>query len=208
MLDARLRAAYAPFVDRVAARLVAAGVTPMQLTVGGWGIGVAACVAAGLGWWTAALLLWLGNRLLDGLDGAVARAGAPTERGGFLDIVADFSIYAGFVVAVAVEVPDARLACAALLVAYYVSGTALLALSSILERRRLDEHRDERSLRFAGGLAEGTETVIVYALLTLLHQQAEAIIWIFTVAVAVTALQRVVEGILVLRPRSPLRHTP
>jgi len=202
MLDARLRAAYAPLVDRVAARLVAAGVTPMQLTVGGWGIGVAACVAAGLGWWTAALVLWLGNRLLDGLDGAVARAGDPTEHGGFLDIVADFSIYAGFLVGVAVSVPSARLGVIVLLTTYYVSGAAFLGLSWLVERRR-NRVGDERSLNFVGGLAEGAETIVAYALIALLPAHATTIVWVFAAAVAVTAVQRTVVGYRLLTASPP-----
>jgi phosphatidylglycerophosphate synthase len=148
--------------------------------------------------WPLALALWLSNRLLDGLDGAVARLGSPTERGGFLDIVADFSVYGGFVVGVAIGVPAARLACVVLLAAYYVSGTALLALSSLTERRALPGG-DERSLRFAGGLAEGTETVLVYVLFCLLPRQAAGIAWGFAAAVGITAVQRVVAGLRLLR---------
>jgi phosphatidylglycerophosphate synthase len=139
------------------------GGRPGALTAAGWLAGVGACAAAALRLWPLALALWLSNRLLDGLDGPVARLGSPTERGGFLDIVADFSVYGGFVVGVAIGVPASRLACVVLLAAYYVSGTALLALSSLTERRALPGG-DERSLQFAGGLAEGTETVAVYVL--------------------------------------------
>ena len=56
----------------------------------------------------------------------MARAVGATDRGGFFDVVADFTIYGGFVVGVAIAVPEARLACAVLLLTYYVSGTALL----------------------------------------------------------------------------------
>ncbi len=49
-----------------------------------------------------ALVLWLGNRIIDGLDGAVARQGAgPTRFGAFIDLMADFDIYGGVVAAVA-----------------------------------------------------------------------------------------------------------
>ncbi len=199
MLDTRARAMLAPLLDRVGARIAAAGVPPLALTGAGWVAGAACCLAVAGQHWTLGLVLWLANRLLDGLDGPVARVRRATDLGGFLDIVADFSIYAGFVLAVAVAVPDARLACAALLTAYYVSGTAFLALSSLRERRR-ESLGDERSLRFVGGLAEGTETVIVYVLFCLLPAYAAPIAWVFAAAVAVTAVQRVSLGIRVLRP--------
>ncbi len=212
MLDTRARALTGPLLDRAAAPLAKAGVSPLLLTGLGWLVGVGACVAVVLGAWWVALVLWLGNRLLDGLDGAVARHGSPpggpSELGGFLDIVADFSIYAGFVLAVAVRVPDARLACVALLVTYYVSGTAFLALSSVLERLGGEQHRDQRSLRFVGGLAEGSETVVAYVVFTLLPAYAEQVAYAFAVLVAITAVQRVVEGVVVLRAVRPDQTGP
>ncbi|HEY3953139.1 MAG TPA: CDP-alcohol phosphatidyltransferase family protein [Streptosporangiaceae bacterium] len=199
MLDTRMRAILGPALGVAGKRLAAAGIPPVALTAGGWAVGAGACAAIALHAWLAALGLWLASRLLDGLDGPTARAGGQaTEAGGFLDIVADFSVYAGVVVGVAVAIPRARLACVALLAAYYVSGTAFLALSSLAERRR-QRFGDERSLRFVGGLAEGTETIGVYVLLCLRPQDATLIAWVFTLAVAVTAGQRVVMGVRLLR---------
>jgi phosphatidylglycerophosphate synthase len=149
-----------------------------------------------------ALGLWLTNRLADGLDGPTARAGVATDAGGFLDIVADFSIYAGVILGLAIALPTTRLACVALLTAYYISGTAFLALSSLAERRR-QRLGDDRSLRFVGGLAEGTETIAVYILLFLLPQHATVIVWAFAGAVAITAVQRVVTGVRLLRTAAP-----
>ena len=52
-----------------------------------------------IGWAIWPLLL---NRLCDGLDGAVARLGTPTDLGAFLDITLDFLFYAGIPLAFAV----------------------------------------------------------------------------------------------------------
>jgi len=193
-----MRRLLAPTLDRAGAAVSDAGVPPLALTTAGWLAGVAACVAVGSHHWLIALFLWVANRVLDGLDGPVARRRGATDLGGFLDIVADFSIYAGFVVAVAVAEPHARLACVALLTAYYISGTAFLALSSLIERRG-GPGGDGRSLRFIGGLAEGTETVAVYVVFCLLPTQAAVIAWAFTTAVAITAAQRVVLGVRTLQ---------
>lgn len=199
MLDAPVRRVLAGPLDRVGAWLARAGVAPIVLTLAGWLVGVGACVLAGTGHWTGALVAWLLNRVLDGLDGAVARQRGATDLGGFLDIVADFSVYAGFVVGVAVAVPEARIACVALLCAYYVSGTAFLALSGLLQRRGDTRLDDGRSLLFVGGVAEGTETALAYVAFCLLPGHAEQIAWVFTVAVGLTALQRVAAGVGALR---------
>jgi phosphatidylglycerophosphate synthase len=206
MLDSRLRTLTAPALDAAGRRLARAGVPPAALTGAGWAAGAGACAATALRAWPVALGLWLANRLLDGLDGPTARTGGRScEAGGFLDIVADFSVYAGIILGLAIAVPGARLACVALLTAYYVSGTAFLALSSLAERRRA-QLGDERSLRFVGGLAEGTETITAYVLLFLLPGQAVLIAWAFTAIVAVTAAQRVVIGARLLR--EPARAKP
>ena len=202
MLDARMREMLSPALEAAGQQLAAAGLPPAALTAAGWAAGAGACAATALRAWPVALGLWLTNRLLDGLDGPTARAGSPTDAGGFLDIVADFSVYAGIILGLAVAVPGTRLACVALLTAYYISGTAFLALSSLAERRH-QRLGDNRSLRFVGGLAEGTETIAVYVLLFLLPQHATVIVWAFTAAVAITAVQRVVTGLRLLRAPAP-----
>lgn len=204
MFDVRIRQVVGPVLDTAGRGLAERGVRPGVLTGVGWLLGVGACVSAGFALWTLALGLWLANRLFDGLDGPVARARGATDVGGFLDVVADFSIYAGFVVGVAVAVPQARVACLVLLFAYYVSGTALLAQSSLLERRRVIAARpDPRSLRLVGGLAEGAETIAVYVLFCLFPASAAGIAWVFAGIVAITAAQRVVGGVHALRDRVP-----
>jgi phosphatidylglycerophosphate synthase len=197
MLDSRMRALLRPALDAAGQRIARAGIAPNALTAAGWAAGAGACAATALRAWPAALGLWLANRLLDGLDGPVARAGQPSDAGGFADIVADFSVYAGIILGLAIAIPGARLACVALLCSYYVSGTAFLALSSLAERRR-QRLGDDRSLRFVGGLAEGTETIVVYVLLLLLPSQAVIIVWVFTGAVTITAGQRVITGLRLL----------
>lgn len=197
MFDTAIRARLAPATNAAARRVAGAGIGADALTAAAFAAGAGACVAAATSAWTPALVLWLASRLLDGLDGAVARLTQATERGGYLDLVGDFAVYAGFVVAVAVSVPAARLACVVLLFAYYVSGTAFLAFSSVAERRRL-RVGDERSLRFVGGLAEGFETIVVYVAICLAPAHAGQIAWGFAGVVAITALQRIVAAVRML----------
>lgn len=200
MLDQATRARLAPALDRGAELLDRAGVRAGALTAAGLVVGVGACVAAASSQWGLALVLWLTNRTLDGLDGPVARRSGATELGALLDFVADFVVYSGFVVAVAIAEPSARLACVVLLATYLVNNVALLSFSSLVERLQLD-YGDERSLRFTTGLAEGTETIVVYVLFCLFPQAAEGIAWAFAGLVALTAVQRVVLAARILGRR-------
>ena len=69
MLDAVARRVLRGPLDRVAAALDRPWVTPDGLTLAGLVAGLAGAVAAGAQQWAAALVLWLLNRALDGLDG-------------------------------------------------------------------------------------------------------------------------------------------
>lgn len=198
MVDAALRRFSAPVMDHAGRRIARTGIPALAVTGAGWAAGAGACLAIVGRLWPLALALWLANRLLDGLDGGVARASQVSDLGGFLDIVADFSVYGAIVVAIAMVEPAARLACVALLASYYVSGTALLAFSSIAERKGIGTG-DGRSVRFSGGLAEGTETIAVYVLFFLLPRFAPVIAWTFAAMVTITAAQRTWRAVNLLR---------
>lgn len=190
MIDRQLRARLAPALEPVARRAVERGISAGAVTAAGLVVGVGACVAAALELWPLALALWLVNRAIDGLDGPVARLEGPTDLGGLYDFLADFVVYGGFVVAVAIAEPGARVACAALLAAYLLNNVALLSFSSLIEKRGI-EMGDDRSLRFTGGLTEGFETIVAYGLICLLPDAAEVIVWVFTALVLVTVGQRI-----------------
>ncbi len=208
MLDPVARRVLQRPLEAAAAAVDRPWVTPDRLTVLGLAAGLAGAGAAGLRWWALALVLWLLSRALDGVDGPLARrrrhAGAPGtsgDAGGFLDITADFTVYGAFVLGVGVGVRadgGSLLPFLAVLLAYYVNGAAFLAFSSIAERtgRQID---DGRSLSFLGGLAEGTETVLVHALWCVLPGVAEQVAWGWAAVVALSAGQRVVGGHRALR---------
>jgi phosphatidylglycerophosphate synthase len=191
MLDTAVRARLRPALDVPAGWLDARGVSPGAVTALALVVGIGACVAAGLAVWPAALVLWLVNRTLDGLDGPLARRRGPTDLGGLEDLVADFVVYGGFVVGVAVAIPGARLACCALLAAYLLNTVAQLSFASLVEKRRL-AFGDERSLRLTPGLTEGTETIGAYVMFCLVPQHAAVVAWVFAGMVLITVGQRLV----------------
>ncbi|MDA8196146.1 MAG: CDP-alcohol phosphatidyltransferase family protein [Actinomycetota bacterium] len=205
MIDDRARKLLNPVLERAVTPLVRRGVHANAITVLGFSFGVASIVSISLRENYLALSLWLANRLLDGIDGVLARRSKPTDLGGFLDIVFDFIIYGGLLVGIAIGYPGVRLEAIVLLGTYYVSGTALLALSSITERRSktqmIPPEKNSKSIRFIGGLAEGGETIIFYVIVMALPRYAVISIDIFIAMVAITAVQRVAIGISCLSAR-------
>lgn len=209
MLDRPVRALLDRPVGALAAALDRPGITPDGLTVAGLVLGLGSAVAAALQLWALALALWLVSRVVDGLDGALARRrradgrqSSDSEAGGFLDITADFVVYGATVLGVALGVTAAYDApwqpFAAVLLAYYVNGAAFLAFSSIAERtgRRID---DGRSLSFLGRIAEGTETIVVHSLWLIAPFWAWQLAVVWAVFVGVSAVQRMVAGYRALR---------
>ena len=92
-----------------------------------------------------AILPLLANRALDGVDGALARLSATSERGAFLDISLDFVFYAAIPLAFGIAAPEPNaLAAAVLLAAFVVTGTSFLAFAVIAEKRGLKSAQPTR----------------------------------------------------------------
>jgi len=127
-----------------------------------------------------------------------ARLQGPSDLGGLLDFAADFVVYGGFVVGVAIAEPDARVAVCVLLAAYLLNNVVLLSLSALGEKRAL-ALGDERGLALPTGLAEGTETIAVYVLLCLAPGHAALIAYAFAGVVMLTVAQRLATARRLLR---------
>jgi len=166
VLDARLRRLIDSPLDRLAAPLASRGLSANAVTVVGFLIGLGAAAAIAGRAYLLGLGLLLLNRLLDGLDGAVARRRGLTDLGGFLDIVLDFLIYAAVPFAFALADPGANALAAAFLIFSFVgTGSSFLAFAIMAAKRGIaTDLRGQKSLYYLGGLTEGTETILVFVL--------------------------------------------
>lgn len=175
--------------------------TADQLTVAGFVAGVLCIAAIALGWYTLGLVLLLLNRLVDGLDGEVARLTGASDAGAFLDITLDFIFYALLPLGFAIANPSENALPAAALVASFVgTGASFLAYSRFAESRGID-HPDfsYKGLYYLDGLAEGTETVLFFCLMCLFPLWFAPLAWIFAIICLLTAINRVVVGYRTLR---------
>ncbi|MGI9153204.1 MAG: CDP-alcohol phosphatidyltransferase family protein, partial [Rubrivivax sp.] len=148
----------------------------------------------------AGLVLLLVSRLLDGLDGAVARLTRPTDRGAFLDITLDFLFYASIPLAFAWADPGRNaLAAATLLAAFVGTGSTFLAFAVLAERRGLRSTAyPAKGLYYLGGLTEATETLLVFAAMCLWPQAFPLLALAFAGLCGLTMLTRVWFGWRVL----------
>jgi len=165
MFDSRIRPLIDPPLKAVARRLVALGVAADHITLFGFALGLCAAIAAALGAFATAFALILAGRICDGLDGPVARAAqSASDRGGFIDITLDFVFYAAVPVAFAIHDPQGNaLAAAVLLSGFLVNATAFLAFAVAAKGRNLtSQAQGRKAFYYMSGLAEGTETVLVF----------------------------------------------
>lgn len=192
MLDRYVRPLIDPMLGHMGRRIAAAGVSANNVTLLGLGLGAAAGLCIVLGQPLAALALILASRLLDGLDGAVARATRASDLGGYLDIVADFAFYALVPLAFVVTDPLANgLAGAALLATFYLNGAAFLGHAILAEKHRLTTRvNGQKSWYHIGGLLEGTETIAFFVLLCLMPDQFAPLAWGFAALCLASALGR------------------
>ena len=176
-------------------RLADAGVSANLVTLCGFVCGIGAAGSVALGWNLPAVALLLLNRLLDGLDGAVARAAGGTDLGGFLDITMDFIIYSAIPFAFALRDPANGTAAAFLIFSFVGTGSSFLAYAVIAQKRGIStESRGKKSFFHLGGLTEGTETIIFLVIVTTLPALFIPLAWMFGALCWVTSSSRIAEA--------------
>ena len=168
MLDRFLRPLIDPILNR-AGRVLARHVGADAVTLAGLAVGLAAAAMLALGASGAlALLPLLAGRVLDGLDGAVARARGKSDFGGYLDITCDFGFYGAVPLAFALRDPANGVAAAFLLATFYLNGASFLGFAILAEKRGITTAaQGEKSLYYSAGLLEGAETILFFVALCL-----------------------------------------
>ncbi len=193
MLDSAIQQVLKPVLNRIARGLVRAGIGANALTFIGFAIGMAAAVAIVFQHFMAGLVLLLLSRLMDGLDGAVARLTHPTDRGGFLDITLDFLFYASIPLAFALANPAQNALPAAVLLASFMgTASSFLAFAIVAAQRGLASTAlPDKSFYFLGGLTEATETIAAFVAMCLWPQWFAPIAYGFAALCAITTALRI-----------------
>jgi len=192
MFDRHLLPLQRRLLHPLARRLAASGVAADTISLVGFALGIAGVALLAAGQFGPALAFLLANRVLDGLDGEVARLHGPTDRGAFLDLSLDFVFYALVPLGFALHDPAGNgLAAAALVVSFVGTGSSFLAFAVIAERRGLRSTAfPQKGLYYLGGLAEGAETILVFVLMCLLPAYFPVMAWGFAALCAVGTVLR------------------
>ncbi|MEL6708108.1 MAG: CDP-alcohol phosphatidyltransferase family protein [Pseudomonadota bacterium] len=191
MLDSKIRPLIDPPLNAIGNALAGVGVTANVLTFTGLVIGLGGAVAIAHGHLAIGLGFIVANRVLDGLDGAVARAKGPTPLGGYLDIVADFAFYVSIPLAFGVLDPANTLAALVLVASFVLTGVSFLAFAVTAAGRGIStEAHGKKSFFYSTGLAEGAETIAVFVAMCLLPQFFAFLAYGYAALCTLTVIQR------------------
>lgn len=156
--------------------------------------GLISAAAIVQGEWVWGIGFWFLNRILDGLDGVMARMyDKKSDFGGYLDLLLDYVIYLGIPIAFVIGTPSPVYVWSliALLASFQINSLSWTLLSSLLEKRQLADSTRQTSIAMPSGLIEGGETVLFYTLFYLMPSYVPWLFGLMAVLVFITAGQRV-----------------
>jgi phosphatidylglycerophosphate synthase len=200
MLDAKLRPLIDPPLNAIGRVLAGAGVTANALTCTGLALGLAGAASIALGHIGWGLALIIANRVADGLDGAVARVRGPSDLGGYFDIVADFAFYVSIPLGFGLLSTANTLPALVLVASFVLTGVSFLAFAVIAAKRgATTEAHGTKSFFYSTGLAEGTETIIVFIAMCAAPAWFGGLAYAYASLCVLTVIQRSVMAVAAFR---------
>jgi phosphatidylglycerophosphate synthase len=189
MFDVRLRRLIDPALERVAAVIAKTGLGANAVTITGAAVGVAAAFAIAQGQILVGLVLIIINRIMDGVDGALARRNGPTEWGGYLDSLCDFLFYVAVPLGFAYAAPANVWPALVLIASFTLTAVSFLALAAIMAGR--DMGHGAKAFTYSTGLMEGGETIALFIAMCLLPAHFALLALIFAALCVATVAQRI-----------------
>lgn len=188
MLDTHGRKYVEPIIEKAADLLARWGLSPNQVTLSSFLVGLSAGVLVYLGWTiTAIITLWFSG-FLDAVDGTMARRTQTTPWGTVLDITLDRVVELSIIMALAFRLPQTAWALLLLCGAIIISMTVFLTMGAVSEKR------GTKSFYYQAGLAERTEGFIMFSLMIFFSGHMIQLTLVFFALIMVTAGQRLWEA--------------
>ncbi|RDV02583.1 CDP-alcohol phosphatidyltransferase family protein [Sphingorhabdus pulchriflava] len=188
MFDTRLRQLIDPALNRMGAWVARSGIGANAITLTGAVLVVPLFYSLLLQNWLVALALLAANRLLDGLDGAVARVRGPSAWGGYLDSLCDYLFYIAVPLGFAFASPANELSGLILVASFTLTAVSFLALAAILAGRDLGH--GAKAFTYSTGLMEGGETIAFFVAMCLFPALFPQLALLFAVLCLATVIQR------------------
>ena len=205
MFDIQLRSVK----DRIfgpCCQYVPASVTPLHVTGSAYVVGLLSCLCASRSSVSLSLALWLLNRALDCLDGALARhRKSASDLGGFLDLLGDFIVYSLLPISIAIgqhAPPRCWEAVAILEATFHVNNFILFYVAAVAggrEGKGDPKAKELTSVMMRPALIEGMESGVMFTLMLAFPSYIEASSWLMAGLVIIGIVQRTLWVTAVLR---------
>ena len=193
MFDVALRRLVDPVLIRVGGWMANRRISANMLTISGAGLALGAAFFVTQSNFTAALGFILLNRILDGLDGVVARINGTTEFGGYLDTVCDYIFYISIPLTFGFIAPFNHMPALLLVASFTLTAVSFLAFAAIAARRGRDNGaHGPKALIYSTGLMEGAETISFFVLFCLFPSFFPTLAIIFATLCLITVVQRLI----------------
>lgn len=171
-------------------------VSPNMVTLVAFVVGLGSAWLAANGLYLWAVAFWAANRLLDGLDGLLARIhDQQSDFGGYLDIVVDFVVYAAVPIGLVLGAPSYEnyLALVFMLASFYINSASWIYLAAILEKRNAQgEGTTMTSIMMPSGLIGAAETIVAYFAFLFFPSWMGVLFLVFGLLVLFTSFQRMI----------------
>jgi archaetidylinositol phosphate synthase len=185
MIDSKFRNSAQPCFDKMAQIFVKFDIGPNMITAAALLSGIAAGIFTAFGMMIPGLiLLWLSG-LLDVLDGTVARiTGKATKLGAYMDLVFDRIVETAMIIGFYFLSQKNALACILFLTAIIFNFSSFIVCGALFE------NKGTKSMHYDIGIAERTETFIVFSLVMLIPKLSVSILLIFAGIIFLTGIFR------------------
>ena len=187
MIDTKCRSFFQPLFHLLARPLVKLHVKPDTLTWAAFTLGLTAGLCLAIVYPVIALiLLWLSG-LLDVLDGTVARlTGNTSNKGAYLDLILDRMVESAIILGFVWARPALAFAGLLFFTAVIFNFTTFMVAGALFS------NQGNKSMHYDFGLAERTETFLVFSLMVLIPAASLPILLIFNGIIFLTGIMRFV----------------
>jgi archaetidylinositol phosphate synthase len=188
MIDSKFRRPLQPIFDTMGKALVKMHFTPDKITWMAFLIGVLSAFFVALDkTWMAIALLWISG-LMDILDGTVARISRKSSlSGAYMDLILDRMVEAGMILGFVFLLPLNHIAYIVFFIAVIFNFSTFVVAGALFKNTGM------KSMHYDFGLAERTETFIVFSLMMIFQEKVFVILMTFNLIIFITGFVRFVK---------------
>lgn len=186
MLDVHIRPRIQHLFDFCAYRCIRLGLTPNNLTLIAFCIGISAALFLMYGHTYIALICLLVSGLCDVIDGTIARLTHTSHPfGAYIDLISDRMVESALILGFATLYPQFYL----LYMLFLIS--VLLHFSTFLAVGALFKNESEKSMHYDRSVVERAEVLVIFACMILAPHYQKLLLSMLTIIIFIAGLNRI-----------------